>query len=202
MLDLNDLKNYLVETYNCHSIILYGSYSNSTQTHESDLDIICFSDDFHFKTDNSIFQNTQLDCFIYATNKMNDIENLTHLYGGKILLDDRHLCSSLLNAVEKSLISKNTFTSSEIQHQRAWLEKMLKRCKRGDIEGNFRYHWLLVDSLEVYFMIKGYIYLGPKKSLGYLKEKDSIAFKYFDEALNPNSNYIHLETLITYILNI
>ncbi|WP_297633288.1 nucleotidyltransferase domain-containing protein [uncultured Clostridium sp.] len=202
MLDLNNLKNYLIKTYNCHSMILYGSYSNNTQTNESDLDVICFSDDFHFKTDNSVFQNVQLDCFIYDTDKMNDIENLTHLYGGKILLDNRNFCSSLLTTIEKSLISKNTFTSSEIQHQKAWLRKMLKRSNRGDIEGNFRYHWLLVDSLEIYFMVKGYIYLGPKKSLNYLEEKDPIAFKYFNTALNPSSNYDNLEALIMYILNI
>ncbi|MGH4119834.1 nucleotidyltransferase family protein [Clostridium sp.] len=41
---LENIINYLKEQYNCHSIILYGSFANDTYTDESDIDIICFCD--------------------------------------------------------------------------------------------------------------------------------------------------------------
>ncbi|MED3562143.1 nucleotidyltransferase domain-containing protein [Bacillus xiapuensis] len=42
------VSKYLIQKYNCHTIILYGSYSRGDLTEESELDIVCFSD----KTDN------------------------------------------------------------------------------------------------------------------------------------------------------
>lgn len=63
---------------------------------------------------------------------------------------------------------------------------MLNRARKSDVEGNFRYHWLLVDSLEIYFRVKGIRYLGPKKSLIHLKNNDAIAYEYFSNALRSN----------------
>ena len=42
---LKDVVNYLKNKYECHSIILYGSYVTGDFTDESDLDVICFTDD-------------------------------------------------------------------------------------------------------------------------------------------------------------
>lgn len=54
-------------------------------------------------------------------------------------------------------------TAKDVSQEIKWCEKMLLRTMRGDVEGYYRWHWLLCDSLEIYFDIKGIHYYGPKK---------------------------------------
>lgn len=49
--------------------------------------------------------------------------------------------------------------------RRLWLEKMLARATKGDIEGDFRRHWLLSDLLEDYCALRERWYQGPKQAL-------------------------------------
>lgn len=198
---IEDLKNYLIEKYNCHSIILYGSFADGTQTDESDIDIICFTDTTQYKNDTNGFQGRKLDVWIYNSEMMEKSEELTHIHGGKILLDKRNLCNDLLNNISKIITDGQSLSIEEVQFQKDWLLKMLNRARKNDIEGNFRYHWLLVDSLEIYFIVKGIRYLGPKKSLLYLKNNDAIAYKYFSNALKINSEFEEVEKLVKFILN-
>jgi len=199
---IENIRNYLKEQYNCHSIILYGSFANGTYTDESDIDIICFCDNVLKKNDTTIINGRQLDAWMYDTNMMTKQEELLHINGGKILLDEKDLCTTLLANIEE-LFNEGArkLTLEEINFQKNWLMKMLNRAKKNDIEGNFRYHWMLVDSLEIYFDIKGLWYLGPKKSLYWLKENDRNAYKLFNDALNINSSFERTENLISFIIN-
>jgi predicted nucleotidyltransferase len=199
---IENVRNYLKEQYNCHSIILYGSFANGTYTDESDIDVICFCDNVLKKNDTTIINGRRLDAWMYDTNMMTKQEELLHLNCGKILLDEKDLCTRLLAAIEE-LFNRGArkLTLEEINFQKSWLAKMLNRAKKGDIEGNFRYHWMLVDSLEIYFGIKGLWYLGPKKSLYWLKENDRNAYKLFNDALNINSSFEKIENLIFFIIN-
>lgn len=199
---IENIRNYLKEQYNCHSIILYGSFANGTYTDESDIDIICFCDNILKKNDTTIINGRQLDAWMYDTNMMVKQEELLHIHGGKILLDEKDLCTRLIANI-KELFNEGSrkLTVEEINFQKNWLTKMLNRAKKGDIEGNFRYHWMLVDSLEIYFGIKGLWYLGPKKSLYWLKENDRNAYKLFNDALNINSSFEKIENLILFIIN-
>ena len=60
---------------------------------------------------------------------------------------------------------------------------MLVRSGRNDAEGLFRWHWVLVDSLEIYFDIIGRYCYGPKKSLRYLSEIDKKGFALYEAAM-------------------
>lgn len=51
------------------------------------------------------------------------------------------------------------------------MESMFERAKRGDCEGLFRWHWVLIDSLEIFFDIMHHPYFGPKKTLKWMEEK-------------------------------
>lgn len=139
---------------------------------------------------------------MYDTNMMTKQEELLHIHGGKILLDEKDLCTRLLVNIEE-LFNEGArkLTLEEINFQKNWLTKMLNRAKKGDIEGNFRYHWMLVDIWEIYFGIKGLWYLGPKKSLYWLKENDRNAYTLFNDALNINSSFEKTENLISFIIN-
>lgn len=64
---INEVKSYLKNKYNCHSMILYGSFANHTYTDESDIDIICFCNNINNRNDTSKINGRQLDAWIYDT---------------------------------------------------------------------------------------------------------------------------------------
>lgn len=194
---LNTLKNYLSKTHQCHSIILYGSYADETYNSESDIDVICFSDHPIQTNDVSIFQGHALDAWIYPTAKMNEPANFLHISVGVILTDERQLCCDFLKGIKEGQSKGPLILSSEEKaFLKSWLNKMLKRSERGDCEGDFRAHWLLVDALEIYFKLIDQTYLGPKKSLAWLKQNDLEFYKYYESALKPGADSISLRNLI------
>lgn len=194
---IDEVKNYLIENYNCHSIVLYGSYANGTETSESDIDLICFSDEFDNQNDTSIFQGIQLDAWIYNTKMMENSEELLHVRDGKIICDEKGLSEKMLQDI-KEVFNKGPKKKNDEEKEFlvSWMNKMLRRAGKGDIEGDFRYHWLLVDSLEIYFNLRDLWYLGPKKSLIWLKENDEITYSLFKEALSIGSSFSKIESLI------
>lgn len=54
---------------------------------------------------------------------------------------------------------------------------------REDTDGYYRWHWLLYDSLEIYFDVKGLHYYGPKKALRYMEQTDGESFQIYSKAL-------------------
>lgn len=199
---IDNAKDYLKKKYDCHSVILYGSFANGTYSDESDIDIICFCDNTEPQNDTAKINGRQLDAWIYHTKMMEEYEKLLHINGGKILLDEKQLCYKLLENINKFIKEgAKKLTPEQIEFQKNWLKKMINRARRGDTEGGFRYHWLLVDSLEIYFSIKGLWYLGPKKSLIWLKENDKYAYKFFRDALGINASFEKAEQLVDFILN-
>ena len=194
---------YIIEQYNCHSIILYGSFANGGYTDESDIDLLCFSDDYNKENDTTILNNRQLDAWIYNSQDMNDISQFLHVKDGKIILDNKNKCSEFLANIDLMFDEgPKQLTDKEKDFLKDWLKKMLRRAKKGDIEGNFRYHWMLTDMLEIYFNIKGIWYLGPKKSLNWLYENDKTIYQMFDKALRINADINEVEQLIAHIIQI
>lgn len=61
----------------------------------------------------------------------------------------------------------------EIHDDIIWCKKMLEQTKRNDVEGAYRYHWLLVDSLQIFISIINQYYFGPKKSLNFFARRIS-----------------------------
>ena len=73
----------------------------------------------------------------------------------------------------------------DLRHFTIWAEKMLRRVEKNDAEGDYRRHWLLKDSLEHYFDRRGMWYLGPKKSMAWLKENDRKTYDVLAVAYRP-----------------
>lgn len=197
---LNYIIEYLIEEYSCHSIILYGSFANGSYTDESDIDLICFSDNQKKENDTTAHNDRQLDAWIYNTETMDDANQFLHIRGGEILLDKKKKCVDFLKEIDKVFVKgPKQLTVKEKDFLKDWLRKMVRRAKKGDIEGNFRYHWMLTDALEIYFDIKGVWYLGPKKSLQWLCENDKEAYERFDNALRITADIDAIEELVRYI---
>jgi hypothetical protein len=75
---------------------------------------------------------------------------------------------------------------------------MLARVKRYDAEGMFRWHWVLIDSLEIFCDVMHYPYWGPKKSLKWMEENHPTAFACYQMAL-ADFSMDSLENWIAYI---
>ena len=122
---------------------------------------------------NGVGKSTMLKCF----NKILTPDD------GKIILDKNGmggwLKKNVLDYIERIPLKTEEDISQEIK----WCEKMLLRTMRGDVEGYYRWHWVLCDSLEIYFDIKGIHYYGPKKALHFMEESDSEAFHIYSKAL-------------------
>ncbi|MGH4121568.1 MAG: nucleotidyltransferase domain-containing protein [Clostridium sp.] len=195
------VKEYLMKKYSCHSIILYGSFANEDYTEESDIDLVCFCDNPEKENDTTVFNNRRLDVWFYKTEMMDSCNQFLHVRGGKILLDEKKLCTNFLNGIDKKFINgPKQLTLDEKNFLKNWLQKMLRRAEKGDIEGNFRYHWMLTDALEIYFNIKDRWYLGPKKSLQWLHNNDKEAYYVFNNALRVNTDFTEIEKLIQFIV--
>lgn len=200
---LAKVKDHLVQRYHCHAIILYGSFAEGSYTPQSDIDLICFCDRVSAQNDTSFIDGRQLDAWIYETEMMKNYEKFLHIEDGKILLDERNLCDKLLKSIRGHLNDDaNKPAAEEIAFQKAWLKKMLDRSKKSDVEGNFRYHWMLSDSLEIYFAVRGIRYKGPKKALSWMKDLDSDAFELFSQALKTNAHFEAAEELINFIIEL
>ena len=60
----------------------------------------------------------------------------------------------------------------------------------------FRWHWVLIDSLEIFCDVVNHPYFGPKKSLIWMKDNHPDAFKCYEEALNT----LNMDNLNEWIL--
>lgn len=98
---------------------------NGDYTDESDIDVVCFSDEPTIKSnDTCILSDKQLDAWMYKTEKMNDVEEFLRIKGGEILLDDRGICSSFLHDIDE-LFHKGPkrLTLEEKQFLQSWVQR-------------------------------------------------------------------------------
>ncbi|PEF16000.1 nucleotidyltransferase domain-containing protein [Bacillus cereus] len=194
------IRKYLVSKYQCHSVIVYGSYANGDYSEDSDIDLLCFTDVPTHSNDINILQEKQLDAWIYPTEKIRDITDFLRIQNGYSILDERGLCANFLNQIQE-LYQQGPEPLQDTQKEflREWLNKMLKRSERGDIEGNFRFHWLLVDSLEIYCNLHDTWYFGPKRTLKWMSAHDTNSYRLFEKGIHPNADPYDVTAWIAYI---
>jgi len=118
--------------------------------------------------------------------------NTSYSFGEKFLLD--------IQTIFMKGTKKLSFKEKEFL--KGWLSKMLLRSSKNDIEGNYRYYWMLKESLEIYFELRGQWYLGQKKSFRWLKENDNFAFSLFENSYQKDSSYKDIEKLVSFLKNI
>lgn len=193
--------HYLKEKYNPSVIITYGSFANGTEDKHSDFDALLITDNPVTIHDDSIVNGTELDVFLYSPQHFDgeyDISEIEQIYDGRILLDKCGIGAKLLRSVADYIAAFQPKTMEEKKVEISWCRKMLQRINRRDPEGYYRWHWLLLDSLEIYCDIHDHRYVGPKKSLAWLSESDEKGFSLYTLALKSN-DVRYLQTWIDYL---
>ena len=176
---------YLKDTYQPDAIIAYGSFADGSANKNSDFDALVIADKERMH-DSSVIDGIVLDVFIYPpdTFRQNyDPEEFVQVWDGNILLDTNGVAASLQKQVLDYIAHIPRKTAEEISQEVSWCEKMLSRTMREDAEGYYRWHWVLFDSLEIYFDVKGLYYYGPKKALRFLEQTDPESFRIYTKAL-------------------
>lgn len=176
---------YLKETYQPYAIIVYGSFADGSANINSDFDALVITDKGKMH-DSSVIDGVVLDVFIYPPDTFRteyDPEEFVQVWDGNILLDTDGVAACLQKRVVDYIAHIPRKTAEEIDQEVSWCEKMLSRTMREDAEGYYRWHWVLFDSLEIYFDVKGLHYYGPKKALRFMEQTDPEAFRIYTKAL-------------------
>ena len=200
----NNIIDYIINQYNPHTIIVYGSYADGTNNINSDFDALVITDNESIFHDGDEINGVLLDVFIYNTAHFKnevDYEEYIQIHDGNIVIDKYGIGQNLKDKVCKFIENITKKSREEKQQQLEWCEKMLLRTQRNDTEGYFRWHWLLIDSLEIYFIICDEYYYGPKKGLLEISKKNPEAFNYYNKALTQ-FNYDSLSKWIDYLRKI
>lgn len=163
---MEQIIEYIKQTYSPLSIILYGSYANGTNNLNSDFDALVIShhhEEFH---DTSFVNGIQLDVFVYPETYFNedyDCSNFVQIFDGKVVMDTSGKGKAIQDNVLLYLKNRPSKAKEAIQADVDWCIKMLNRAKRGDFEGMFRWHWVLIDSLEIFCEIVNHPIWALKK---------------------------------------
>ena len=203
MIILEQIIEYIKQNYNPISIILYGSYADGTNNLNSDFDSLVISYDHEQFHDTSFVNGIQLDVFVYPVSYFEgefDCDDFVQIFDGKIIVDINERGKALQMKVISHMQNRPQKSKAEIDASVDWCMKMFERVKRNDVEGMFRWHWVLIDSLEIFCDLMQYPYFGPKKTLKWMEQNHPIAFAHYKTALEDFS-VDSLKNWITYIKN-
>ena len=195
--------NEVVEKYNPHTIIIYGSRARDDATDESDVDMACFLDSPSVSEDFRDIDGIFLDAWIYPTESMNNISDFVKMGEAFCAVDKLGLGSQLLHKIKEKILEgpppltyKNKLNIIELRL------KILKRAGKGDIEGNHRRSWLQYNLLETYFTLRDKWFFGAKCSLSWLKDNDALAFELFKNVYQSPDDYESLKRLTQYTTSV
>ena len=198
---MEHILRYIQETYAPLSIILYGSYADGTNGLNSDFDALVITADHERFHDTSFVDGILLDVFVYPAKYFESsysCEDFVQIFDGRIVTDSSGIGKALQETVRAYLKNRPGKTGAELQADIDWCVKMSARAKRCDCEGLFRWHWLLIDSLEIFCDIMHQPYLGPKKALKWMEKAHPEAFDRYKRALQ-NFQMDDLDEWIGYI---
>ncbi|MDB5219242.1 MAG: hypothetical protein JWO86_7169 [Myxococcaceae bacterium] len=199
-LDEDALVSELRRVHGAHTVILYGSHVRGDATPESDIDVAAFADVGRTLRDARRWDGHLLDGFVYPTAVAHTFPldaDLLKLADGRVLLDERELAGPFLTelrAVERR--GPPALTDDDRQMRRVWAHKSLARAGRGDVEANYRWHWLLFQLLEDHYALEGRWFPGAKVAFADLERRDPAVHGLFLEALAPGASLATLQALV------
>lgn len=203
---LDRLIHVIEADHGCHTVILYGSRALGTHSAHSDYDMLGIRSEGEDTRDARRIEGIYFDAFIRSEKTVQEKpQDFLHVRGGVVLRDPHGMGAKLLAEVAKALqLPPAEVPTAEVEARKTWFFKMLERVRNGgpeDVEAHYRRHWLLVDLLEWYFVLRRRHYLGPKESFRWLAENDEMAYRAFAAALRPGAEVGDVEKVVEAVLS-
>lgn len=175
----------MAEVHGCHTVILYGSRSRGDWVEESDVDVLAIREHGVKVRDVRTLEGRLLDAFIVPETEVSGAPTeLLRIGGGVVLLERDGFGTRLLQEIERlARQGPAPIPEDERTALRVWIEKMLNRVSRDDVEARYREVWLKFELLELYFRFRGLWYRGPKEAFAWLAERDPETLAEFQEVL-------------------
>jgi mannose-6-phosphate isomerase-like protein (cupin superfamily) len=114
---LSNLISEMLEKHNCHSIILYGSRADNSHNEQSDIDIVCFTENSDSYTDCRLRDGIFLDAWIYPESYISNLEHFLKLINGKVLIQKDKFGEDLLEKVKELFERGSEKLSAKIDKQ-------------------------------------------------------------------------------------
>lgn len=168
--ELHSLVEALREAHGAHTALLYGSLADGSAGPESDIDLALFAPIAQVRRDARWHRGQALDVFVHPETALaQPTTEQLYLRGAQVLAQRGDEATRFLAQLEAlHAAGPQPLEPDEAQARRVWVAKMLQRLRRGDAEGDYRRHWLLMMALEDYFALRTRWYPGPKKALAWL----------------------------------
>lgn len=162
---------YLVAAWSPLVVIAYGSFAQGRISASSDVDLVVFADVEAPRHDGTPVAGHTLDAWIHPLADLGDPARFLRVSPALVLHDSQGRAPGFLAAVEDlRREAAHPLTPDERTQLDDWIAKMLVRAADDDVEGNYRYRWLVQDYLELWCRYGGRLYEGPKKALALLAE--------------------------------
>jgi hypothetical protein len=160
---------------------------------ESDIDLALFAPIAQVRRDARWHQGRALDVFVHPETVLaQPTAEQLYLRGAQVLAQRGDEATRFLAQLEAlHAAGPQPLAPDEAQARRVWVAKMLQRLRRGDAEGDYRRHWLLMMALEDYFALRTRWYPGPKKALAWLAREMPHHHALCAAALRPGASDDH-----------
>ena len=188
--ELHSLVEALREAHGAHTALLYGSLADGSAGPESDIDLALFAPIAQVRRDARWHRGQALDVFVHPETALaQPTTEQLYLRGAQVLAQRGDEATRFLAQLE-ALHAKGPqpLAPDEAQALRVWVAKMLQRLRRGDAEGDYRRHWLLMMALEDYFALRTLWYPGPKKALAWMAREAPDHHALCAAALRPGAS--------------
>lgn len=182
--------DYLKEKYSPLAIVTYGSFSCGMNDAFSDYDCMIVVDQKESSHDDTVIDGIQLDCFIFTKDEVltEELDTFLTAYDGNVVLDTDEIAVDLKTRVRKYVEDHSVIPADEKKFIISWIKKTMHRVEKNDDEGNYRALAFLWESITDYFLLRDLFYLGSKKAVTYLKEKDAEGYRLYHHAITDRTN--------------
>lgn len=192
----------LADDLGFHTAILYGSYVRGDWDVASDIDVVAFGDGAEPTRAAGRWRGMFLDLFVYPADAEATPDWL-RIHDGRVLFQrddegDRVLAAvTALHEAGPPLLDRDA-----VRTRRLWLEKMLARAAKGDVEGDFRRHWLLSTLLEDYCAFRRRWYLDPKQTLLALERENPEGLAVLGAAFEPGATLEAIGAAVALVVSV
>jgi len=187
---MQQIIDYLKETYAPLAIVTYGSFACGTNDEYSDFDCLVLVKEKTKRHDDSVINGIPLDCFLFTPEEAaeEDPDTFLTVYDGNILLDTDNLALNLKNRVRQYVAEHSKIDEEEKQFIASWIAKTMRRAEKQDDEGSYRALAFLWESLTDYYLLRDMYYFGSKKAVAYLKAEDPTGYSLYHAAITERTN--------------